>query len=130
MDFNIPVNTLGKQEMLVAGKDTAAHYGSGLIEVFATPAMVGLMERTAQLSVQLYLPEGFITLGIEINVKHLKATPVGMKVYCESKLLKVDGKKLSFEIKAWDEKGDIGTATHLRYIVEAAKFMEKLKEQK
>ncbi|MGD0712059.1 MAG: thioesterase family protein [Bacteroidales bacterium] len=126
MEFNIPLGIIGKQEMMVAEKDTAAHYGSGLIEVFATPAMVGFMEGTAQLSVQPCLPGGYITLGIEINVKHLKATPVGMKVFCESKLINVDGKKLTFEIKAWDEKGDIGTALHHRYIVEAAKFMEKL----
>ncbi len=86
MEFNIPVDLIGKQEMMVAAKDTAAQYGSGLIEVFATPAMVGFMEGTAQLSLQSNLPKGFITLGIEINVKHLKATPVGMKVFCESKL--------------------------------------------
>jgi predicted thioesterase len=129
MEFNIPVGLIGKQEMTVALKDTAAQYGSGLIEVYATPAMVGFMEGTAQLSVQSYLPNGFITLGIEINVKHLKATPVGMKVFCESRLLNVDGKKLTFEIKAWDEKGDIGIALHHRYIVEAAKFMEKLQSK-
>jgi predicted thioesterase len=129
MEFNIPVGIIGKQEMMVARKDTAAQYGSGLIEVFATPAMVGFMEGTAQLSVQFYLPKGFITLGIEINIKHLKATPVGMKVFCESKLINIDGKKLTFEIKTWDEKGDIGTALHHRYIIETAKFMEKLQSK-
>jgi predicted thioesterase len=127
MEFNIPNGCSLEQKMTVEYKDTAANYGSGLIEVFATPAMVGLMEGTAQLSVQPYLPEGFITLGIEINVKHLKATPVGMKVFCVSKLTEIEGKKLFFEIKAWDEKGDIGTANHIRYIVDSKKFMEKLK---
>ena len=129
MEFIIPVGLTGKQEMMVTEEDTAANYGSVLIEVFATPAMVGFMEGTSQLSVQPYLPEGYITLGIEINVKHLKATPVGMKVFCESKLINIDGKKLTFEIKAWDEKGNIGTALHHRYIVEAVKFMEKLQER-
>lgn len=126
MEFNIPVGNRHTLEMTVEVKDTAAHYGSGLIEVFATPAMVGLMEGTAQTGIQPYLPEDYITIGIEINVKHLKATPVGMKVFCESILTSVDGKKLMFEIKTWDEKGDIGTATHIRHIVEALKFMEKL----
>lgn len=118
--------TFGKK---VCFDDTAAKYGSGLVEVFATPALVGLIESTAQMSVQPYLPEGLITLGIEINVKHLKATPVGMHVFCESTLSAMDGNKLWFNIKAWDEKGDIGTATHLRYIVDAKKFMEKLLTQ-
>ncbi len=113
----------------VKAEDTAARYGSGLIEVFATPAMIGLMENTAQSSVAESLPAGSITLRIEINAKHLKATPVGMKVSCKSILTKVDGKKLSFNISAWDEKGEIGTATHNRYIVDAAKFMEKLKKE-
>jgi fluoroacetyl-CoA thioesterase len=129
MELNIPVGSKNTLEKTVKFKDTAAQYGSGLIEVFATPALVGLMEGTAQLGVQKYLPEGYITLGTEINVKHLKATPIGMKVFCESILTAVDGKKLTFEIKAWDEKGDIGTATHVRYIVEAKIFMEKLAQQ-
>jgi fluoroacetyl-CoA thioesterase len=129
MEFNIPVGIKHTLGITVEKKDTAAHYGSGLIEVFATPSMVGLMEGTAQTGVQKYLPEGYITLGIEINVKHIKATAVGMKVFCESVLISVDGKRLSFSIKAWDEAGDIGTATHIRYIVDAKKFMEKLLQQ-
>jgi fluoroacetyl-CoA thioesterase len=129
MEFILPENISQKSEMTVTSNDTAARYGSGLIEVFATPAMVGFMESTAQQCIQKYLPEGFITLGIEINVKHIKATPVGMKVFCEAQLIKVDGKKLFFEIKAHDETGEIGTSNHIRYIVEAVKFMEKLNKQ-
>lgn len=129
MEFNIPDRISHRLEMKVEEKDTAAYHGSGLIEVFATPSMVQLMEQTAQIGIQPYLPEGFVTLGIEIHVKHVKATPVGMNVFCESILSKADGKKLYFEIKAWDEKGEIGTATHTRYIVEEIKFMERLVQQ-
>ena len=94
MDFEIEEGVIGRMEIVVSKELTAAKYGSGLIEVFATPAMISIMESTAHTSVQKYLPEGFITLGIEVNIKHLKATPVGMKVTCESKLINVDGRKL------------------------------------
>ena len=129
-EFNLPIGVKNTIEITVSSNDTAAKYGSGLIEVFATPAMVGLTENTAQSSVGKLLPEGFITLGTEINVQHLKATPVGMKVKCESVLIKSDNKKLSFEVTAWDEQAIIGKGTHERYIVEAKKFMEKLNSQK
>lgn len=117
----------GHSEIIVKIEDTAASYGSGLIEVFATPAMIGLMESTAQLSIQSFLEVGFITLGTELNIKHLKATPVGMNVRCETKLISIEGKKLVFEVSAFDEVAMIGNGTHSRYIVDAEKFMAKLK---
>ncbi len=128
MEFDIKPATVGYQEIIVQLTDTAVNFGSGLIEVFATPAMIGLMEKTAQLSIQEQLTQGYITLGTEINVKHVKATPVGMKVYCNSELLSVDGKRLVFKISARDEAGLIGEGTHHRYIVEADRFMEKLNQ--
>ena len=128
MEFNIKPATKGHQEIIVQPEDTALKYGSGLIEVFATPAMIGLMEKTAQLSVQEQLPPGFITLGTEISVKHVKASLVGMKVHCTTELLSVDGKKLVFKISASDEAGLIGEGTHHRYIVETERFIEKLKQ--
>ena len=103
MDFNIEPGIIHSIEKTVEQEDTASSYGSGLIDVFATPAMIALMENTAQSSLKAYLPDGYITLGIEINVKHLKASPVGMKVRCESMLVKTDGKKLFFNLNAWDE---------------------------
>lgn len=117
----------GHSEIIVKIEDTAASYGSGLIEVFATPAMIGLMESTAQLSIQSFLEVGFITLGTELNIKHIKATPVGMNVRCETKLISIEGKKLVFEVSAFDEVAMIGNGTHSRYIVDAEKFMAKLK---
>jgi len=128
MEHNLQPGLKGMQTITVGPSDTASHYGSGLIDVFATPAMVALMEKTAQLSVQAQLPEGHITLGTAISVSHVKATPVGMKVVCESHLESVEGKKLLFKVTAHDEKGLIGEGTHRRYIVEAARFMEKLTE--
>jgi predicted thioesterase len=120
--------TKGLNQIAVGENDTAKHYGSGLLEVFATPAMIALMENTAHLSVQKFLDEGMITLGIEINVKHIKATKVGSIVTCETILTKIEEKKLFFELKAFDEIGEIGNGTHIRYIVDSVKFMNRLEE--
>jgi len=116
----------GSETITVTPADTAARYGSGLIEVFATPAMVALMEQTAQRSVQALLPEGAITLGTEINVTHVKATPVGMKVTCTTVLTGTEGRRLTFSVQARDEQGLIGEGTHRRFIVDALRFMKKL----
>ena len=127
MEINIPQAVKGKQTVFVNETNTAKAYGSGLIDVFATPALVGLMENTAHSSIQKFLPQGMVTVGIEINVKHIKATPLGMKVTCNSVLEKVEGKRLFFNVEAFDEVGKIGEANHIRYIVDAVKFVEKLK---
>ena len=126
MDFSFPEKLQGHQEIIVQQKDTASNFGSGLIDVYATPAMVGLMEGTAHQSITPFLPQDFISLGIEINVKHLKATAVGEKVECFSTLIEHTGRKLLFEIKAFDSKGLIGKAQHWRYIVNATEFLQKL----
>jgi len=113
--------------LTVTFKDSAASYGSGLVEVFATPAMIAMMENTAHLSVQPALPMGAITVGTEVNIKHLKATPLGMIVTCNATLIEIDGKKLVFNVEAFDQNGLIGTGTHVRFIVDSKKFMSKLK---
>ncbi|MDD2346464.1 MAG: thioesterase family protein [Bacteroidales bacterium] len=124
---NLKIGTEGYLEKIVEYKDTAISYGSGLIEVFATPAMIGLMEMTAQLSVQGLLPEGYTTVGTEVNIKHIKASLVGEKVYAKTVLLEIDGKKLVFEVAAFDTKAQIGLGTHTRFIVHKEGFMEKTK---
>lgn len=126
MDINIASGIGGKQEMKVGKNDTAIVYGSGDVEVFATPAMIALMEKTANESVKGLLPSQCISVGIEINAKHIKASKIGSLISCESFLSKVEGKKLSFNIIAYDESGKIGEATHSRIIVEKDRFLEKL----
>lgn len=91
--------------------------GSGALDVFATPAMIALMEKTAWESVQPYLEEGSGTVGTLMNVKHVAASPVGMKITCETELTKVDGRALTFSVKAFDEAGLIGEGEHERFIV-------------
>jgi len=116
----------GEISKVVDAESTAASFGSGLVDVFATPAMIALMENTALQSVTEYLSPNQNTVGIEICVKHTKATPVGMKVTCESVLTKVDGNKLYFDVTAKDEQGQIGRGTHTRFIIDTKEFMSKV----
>lgn len=104
---------------------TAKVMGSGRLDVFATPAMVAMMEEAAHTSVEAELEEGQGTVGTSMTVSHLAATPVGMEVTCESELVEVDGRKLVFEIKAMDEAALIGEARHERFIIENEKFLAK-----
>jgi len=114
------------QTMTVTNKDTAIHHGSGKLEVFATPAMVAFMENTAVACIDPEMKTGTDSVGIQIDTKHNKATKLGAVVTCSAKLVKVDGKKLSFEIEASDEDGNIGSAFHVRYIIDPIKFMSRL----
>lgn len=106
---------------------TAKAMGSGRLDVFATPAMVAMMEEAAHTSVEAELEEGQGTVGTSMTVSHLAATPVGMEVTCESELIEVDGRKLVFDIKAMDEAGLIGEAKHERFIIDSEKFLAKTK---
>ncbi|MBU3093127.1 thioesterase family protein [Clostridium sp. CM028] len=112
-------------EQTINSSDTAISYGSGSLDVYATPAMTALMENAATNCVQRNLPDGFTTVGIEISVKHIKATPVGVKVRAEALLSKAEGKKLFFKVEAYDDMGKIGEGIHIRYIVNSEEFMKK-----
>lgn len=126
MDFKIETGLLGHEEQIVIYEDTAAKYGSGLVEVFATPAMIAMMEKTCLNSVLTYLPDGMGTVGTKVEIVHTKATPIGMKVFCDSKLIEVDRRRLVFEVISRDEQGEIGRGKHERFIIDVAKFMNSL----
>ena len=119
----------GQMEWTVDKTLTASAYGSGLLDVFATPAMVALVEGTALTSVLPYLEEGKGTVGTKVNVEHLAATPVGMKVRCETELIEIDRRRLVFRADVYDECGLIGTGTHERFIIDNEKFMQKTSEK-
>ncbi|MCD8217326.1 MAG: thioesterase family protein [Clostridiales bacterium] len=115
----------GEQQVNVVYENSAAAVGSGLLEVFATPSMIALMEKTASASVQPFLEDGQGTVGIELRIKHLAATPLGMTVCCESELTEIDGRRLVFSVKAYDDAELIGEGTHERFIINNEKFMGK-----
>ena len=115
----------GRAETLVCEENTAAVMGSGLLPVFATPAMLALMEKAAAGSVQPLLDEGQATVGTRLEVSHLAATPLGLRVRAESELLAVDRRKLRFAVRAWAGEELIGEGVHERFIIDNARFLEK-----
>jgi fluoroacetyl-CoA thioesterase len=130
MDYTKLIGSKGYTELVVQEKDTASAYGSGGVDVFATPAMVAIMENAAVRSIDNHLPKGMTTVGTHIDVKHLAATPIGMKVRAEAELIEVNGKKLKFKVEAFDEKGVIGEGSHNRYIIDLEKFMGLARDKK
>ena len=120
----------GKAETIVNEHNTAKAMGSGTLEVFATPAMVALMESAAYQSVISALEPGMGTVGTLMEIKHISATPLGMRVTAESELVEVDGRRLVFSVQASDESGLIGTGTHERFIVKDEKFMAKAESKR
>lgn len=121
---------LGHREQMVTPDLTADRIGSGLVQVFATPMLVALMEQTCNESVTPLLEAGQGTVGTHIDISHSAATPVGMKVWCDSELVEVDRRRLVFTVKAFDECGPIGEGRHERFIIDSAKFQAKIDAKK
>lgn len=129
-DFNLKIGMLGEARTKVTYENTAIKYGSGSVSVFATPAMVGLMEKASINSVDSCLPKGYATVGTKVEIKHIAATPIGMEVVAQSELLEIDGLKLKFKVEAHDEKEKIGEGTHTRYIIYWDDFIKKVENKK
>ena len=125
--YMIEIGIKGHKEQIVTPEMSAARVGSGLVDVFATPMMVALIEQTCYESVLPHLDVGQGTVGTLVNVSHLSATPIGRRVWCDSELTEVDRRRLVFSVKAYDEAGLIGEGTHERFVIDTAKFMDKLK---
>ena len=120
----------GEQSVLVTAANTAKTMGSGTLEVFATPALVALAEKTCWMSVADALGEGNGSVGTKLELEHTAPTPVGMTVTCESELVAVEGRKLTFKVALHDEKGPVGGGTHERFVVNDAKFAAKAEAKK
>ena len=115
----------GHAETLVEKEDTAQAVGSGELLVYATPCMAALMEGAACESIAPFLAGDESSVGTRMELTHSSATPVGMQVRAESVVTAVDGRKVTFEITAYDEAGEIGRAVHERFIIKTERFLEK-----
>jgi len=122
----IVAGLVGQSEMVVCEENTAQHLGSGNVAVLATPEMVRLMEKAAVAAIDHLLPDGYRTVGVEVNVRHLAATPVGMRVRVQAELIAVEGRKLTFRVEAFDEVEKIGEGEHRRVIIDLERFEEKV----
>lgn len=118
-------NIKNTKEIKVTSDMSALSVGSGTLKVFATPAMIALIEETAWRSVAPSLEKGQSTVGTKLNVSHVAPTPIGMNVKCETELTQVDGRRLVFNVNVYDETGLIGTGVHERFIINADKFQSK-----
>jgi fluoroacetyl-CoA thioesterase len=114
----------------VEAKHKARHLGSGGVDVFATPAMVALMEEAALGAVDPLLPPGQLTVGSSLDVRHIAPTPLGMKVTARAELLAVDGRMLSFRVEAFDERERIGEGTHVRAVIQLDRFSARIAAKK
>lgn len=130
MDSNLKIGMKAERTEKVTENNTAIKYGSGGVAVYATPAMIGLMEATSLTVVDSYLPEGMATVGIDLKIKHLAATPVGMTIKVVAELIKVDGRRLIFHVTAFDDREKIGEGTHERFIITKEKFLQKAEAKK
>jgi fluoroacetyl-CoA thioesterase len=119
----------GQAELVVGEEHTAPRVGSGRVRVLATPVMINLIEAAALAAVEHLLPAGYQSLGTLLNVRHIAATPVGMRVFASAEVTAVEGRTIHFRVEARDEKEPIGDGTHERVIVNVAKFDERLRRK-
>ena len=119
------VGVSGRADMEVSFDRTAASVGSGALRVFGTPWMIAMMENAACNALVPYYEEGQSSVGTRLDISHDAATPEGMKVWCDSELIGIDGRRLTFRVVAQDSKGIIGEGTHERFIVNVARFQAK-----
>lgn len=117
---------IGERATVVDEGLTASHLGSGGIDVYATPAMLALMEAAAVAAIDPLLPEGQASVGISVEVRHLAATPLGHRVRARAEVTEVVGKRVTFMVQAWDEAELIGEGTHTRYVIDTARFLERV----
>ena len=124
---NIPVGATATKEIIVTREMTVAHFHEEMPEVFGTPIMIYHLEVTSSEAIQNYLPVGFVTVGVVVNVKHLAATPIGDKVTLKATVTAVGENTITFAVEAHDSAEKIGEGIHVRAAVEMSRFMKRVK---
>lgn len=119
----------GTAEILVGTRDTAPHVGSGKVKVLATPVMVSLMEEASLNAVEGLLPAGHQTVGTRLDITHVAATPVGLRVKAGAEVTRVDGRRITFRVWADDERERIGEGTHERIVIEVSRFDRRAQDK-
>jgi predicted thioesterase len=125
----LKVGMKGQAELLVTDMLTAPRVGSGRVPVFATPMLINLFEAAALDAVERHLPPGYQSLGTHLDMQHIAATPVGMRVYAEAELVAIDGRNLKFRVSARDEREPIGDGAHDRVVVNVERFDRRIQEK-
>ena len=123
----IPVGASATQEIVVSRDMTVAHFHEHMPEVYGTPIMIYHLEVTAEAAIRDYLPDGWVTVGVVVNVKHLAATPTGAKVTTRAEVIEVGDHTITFKVEAHDGIDKIGEGTHVRAPIELNRFMKKVK---
>lgn len=125
MTVEIPVGKTHSEQVVVGESNVASAVGSGLVDVFATPMMVALLELAAAKCIEPLLDEGDVSVGTHIDVEHSGATPKGMTVTAAATVTAVDRRKVEFQVVVSDDKGEVGRGSHTRFVVNREKFMQK-----
>lgn len=123
--MEIPVGSSHTESVIVDETNVASAVGSGLVDVYATPMMVALLELTAARCLQPMLDEGMVSVGTHVDVEHSGATPIGMRVKATATVTEVDRRRVVFSVVVTDDAGEVGRGTHTRFIVDSEKFMAK-----
>jgi predicted thioesterase len=129
-EIQIPVGLVSEASVVVDEHLLATAMGSGSVVVYATPAMIALMEAAAVSALAPALPADQSSVGIGLDVKHLAATPLGQKVRARAEVVRVQGKRVTFQVQAWDEHELIGKGTHVRYVIDVARFTQRVQAKR
>jgi len=127
--LNLHIGLKGEAGQVVTEHDIASTYGSGLVDAYSTPALTALIERACVNAIQNFLGTGDTSVGVEVSLKHLAPTPVGMRVRAHSELVEIDGRRLRFKVKAADDKEIIGEGSHVRVVVSFEGFAERVRNK-